>query len=63
MRHENAVPADLAVWPVTLNATGNDLALVQEKLDAGVGKVGAFLTARGFGREEFSVSSPRVTDF
>lgn len=60
---QREVPADLAVWPVTFNVTGNDLALMQEKLEGSARKVGAFLEARGFDRAEFTVSSPRVTDF
>ena len=60
---EREVAADLVVWPIAFNTTGNDLALLQEKLETGAKKVGAYLEARGFSTEEYSLSSPRVTDF
>jgi len=60
---EREVAADLVVWPVVFNATGSDLILIQGKLEASAKKVGTFLEARGFSSEEYSISSPRVTDF
>jgi len=60
---EREVAADLVVWPIAFNTTGNDLALLQDKLEAGAKKVGAYLESRGFSPQEYSLSSPRVTDF
>jgi uncharacterized protein len=60
---EREVAADLVVWPIAFNTTGNDLALLQDKLESSAKKVGAYLEARGFSSQECSLSSPRVTDF
>ena len=60
---EREVAADLVVWPIVFNTTGNDLALLQDKLESSAKKVGAYLEARGFSSQEYSLSSPRVTDF
>jgi hypothetical protein len=60
---EKEVAADLVVWPIAFNTTGSDLALLQSSLETAAKKVGEFLKARGFSPEEFSLSSPRVTDF
>jgi uncharacterized protein len=59
---EREVAANLAMWPIVFNATGNDLAAVQASLDASAKKIATFLQARGFPATEYSVSSPRVTD-
>ena len=59
---EREVAANLAMWPIVYNATGNDLAGVQASLDASAKKIVAFLNARGFPAAEYSISSPRVTD-
>jgi hypothetical protein len=59
---EREVKANLAMWPIVFNATGNDLAGVQASLDSSAKKIAAFLQTRGFPASEFNVSSPRVTD-
>lgn len=59
---EREVPANLAMWPIVFNATGEDLVTVQNSLDASAKKIVAFLAARGFPAAEYSISSPRVTD-
>ncbi len=59
---EREVKANLAMWPIVFNATGNDLASVQASLDASAKKIAAFLQARGFPATDYTVSSPRVTD-
>lgn len=59
---EREVKANLAMWPIVFNATGNDLAGVQASLDASAKKIAAFLQARGFPATDYTVSSPRVTD-
>ena len=60
---EREVEADLVVWPLVFNATGNDLAVLQERIEADARKVTEFLEAQGFAKEEASLSSPRITDF
>jgi hypothetical protein len=59
---EREVRANLAMWPIVFRVTGNDLALLQASLDASTKSVASFLQEQGFAREEWSTSSPRVTD-
>jgi len=59
---EREVAANLAMWPIVFQVSGDDLAAVQGRLDAAAGKVQAFLAQRGFAAEEANVSSPRLTD-
>lgn len=40
---ETFVAADLAVWPLRLTATGDDLGRVQEQIDAGLATITGFL--------------------
>jgi hypothetical protein len=60
---ERDVQADLAIWPVVYNTTGDDLADVSVRLDAQADTIARFLTARGFAEDEISRAMPRVTDF
>lgn len=60
---EREVRANLAMWPIVFRVTGNDLASLQASLDVSGKAVASFLEAQGFAREEWTVSSPRVTDF
>jgi hypothetical protein len=60
---EREVRANLAMWPIVFRVTGNDLASLQASLDASTRTVASFLEAQGFAREEWSTSSPRVTDY
>ena len=59
---EREVRANLAMWPIVFRVTANDLVALQASLDASAKAVGSFLDAQGFAREEWSTSSPRVTD-
>src|SRR6476620_1977634 len=59
---EREVKANLAMWPIVFNATGNDLAGVQASLDASAKKIAAFLQEKGFPATDYTLSSPRVTD-
>jgi hypothetical protein len=59
---EREVPADLALWPIVFNATGDDLTAVQAELDRDEATVRAFLAEQGFAADDISVSIPRVTD-
>ncbi len=59
---ERDVIADLAVWPITISATGDDLTAVQEKLDADVATVRTFLTGEGFDEAEISLGRLQLED-
>lgn len=59
---EREVAADLALWPIVFNATGDDLTAVQAELDRDEATVRAFLADQGFQPGDVSVSIPRVTD-
>ncbi|EFI33986.1 protein of unknown function DUF541 [Desulfonatronospira thiodismutans ASO3-1] len=59
---EREVPADLAYWPISFSAAGNDLQKIQEELDTSADKVMAFLDRQGLGEAEASISSPRIND-
>jgi len=59
---EREVAADLALWPIVFNATGNDLGAVQAELERDESTVRAFLSEQGFPAGEANVSIPRVTD-
>src|SRR5688500_20360080 len=59
---EREVPANLAMWPIVFNATGDDLVTVQNSLDASAEKIVAVLAARGFPAAEHSSSCSRVRD-
>jgi len=59
---EREVKADLAVWPLRLVATGNDLAAVQRKIVGDAGLVRDFLANNGFPPEAFESQSLQVID-
>ena len=59
---EREVPADLAYWPISYSAAGNDLQAIQRELDASAEAVFAFLEKQGLGQAEISISAPRITD-
>lgn len=59
---ERDVPADIALLPVSIAATGNDLSAVYTQLEKDGVKVRQFLLDKGFKAEEISVSAPNVTD-
>jgi hypothetical protein len=57
------VPANLAMWPITFGATGDELGALQSKMDAAAKTIADFLQRRGFAPTEWSLSATRVTDF
>lgn len=59
---EREVPADLALWPIVFNNTGDDLTSVQTKVEKDAEAIRAFLARFGFDAGEMSLSAPRVTD-
>ncbi len=60
---ERELRANLAIWPIVFNTTGDDLSAVQGELDRDAAAVQAFLAEQGFAAEQSSVSPPRVTDY
>src|SRR3546814_20210796 len=48
---ERTVTADLAVWPIRVTATGNDLGVVQSKVDQSPDAPTVFLVAEGIAKE------------
>ncbi len=59
---EREVPADLAYWPISFSASGNDLQIIQQELDQSAEAVFSFLENHGLGQAEVSISAPRITD-
>ncbi len=59
---EREVIADLAVWPLSVAASGDDPVLVQDALDAGVASVQAFLEDRGIDSAEVTLGALSVDD-
>jgi len=59
---EQEVRADLAVWPIQFNATGDDLAQVQDKIESDVNQVRKFLKSNGFGEDDMRTGHIKVTD-
>jgi hypothetical protein len=59
---EREVKADLALWPIQLAVTDNDLAAAQGRLSQNVGRVVSFLRANGVDSTEIELQTLRVTD-
>lgn len=59
---ERIVNADLLVWPLPHTVGGNDLAEVQQHLDANTTTIRKFFLDSGFKAEEIVVSPPRLED-
>lgn len=59
---EREVDADLAFWPITFTATGEDLVAAQARIDRDADRIRAFLAEHGFEEAEIQSGSPTVTD-
>jgi hypothetical protein len=59
---EREVDADLAFWPITFTATGEDLVAAQARIDRDADRIRAFLAERGFEEGEIQSGPPTVTD-
>jgi hypothetical protein len=59
---ESFETADLAVWPLRITATGNDLGRVQDQIDAGLATITLFLTEQGIEPEAIQPQRVEVTD-
>jgi len=60
---ERIVEADLAIWPITFQETGNDLSKLQRKVDLNRKLIREFLVTMGFDSTELSELPPQITDF
>lgn len=59
---EREVKADLALWPIQLAVTDNDLAAAQTRLSDNAARVVAFLRANGIDSTQIELQTLRVTD-
>ena len=59
---EREVKADLALWPIGLAATDNELSVAQSRINQNVTKVMGFLVANGVDTAEVALQGLRVTD-
>jgi hypothetical protein len=59
---ERNVQADIAIWPLPIAATANDLVAAQASIDESSAKTIAFLKAQGFGDDEIKIQKTEVTD-
>lgn len=59
---EREVKADLALWPIQLSATGNDLGTVQGEVNGAVARVKGFLARQGLDTAAAELQTIRVTD-
>ena len=59
---EREVDADLAVWPLTFQLGGNDLAQLQRDIVADTAVVRAYLAGHGLDESDITVQAPAITD-
>lgn len=56
------VKADVAIFPIQLQASENDLILLNEKIKSDIEGVDTFLKAYGFEKNEITISAPQMID-
>jgi hypothetical protein len=59
---EREVKADLAVWPINITLTGNDLKVLRSDIEIQNQQVYDFFIAQGFDKEDLSIGSTNITD-
>ena len=59
---ERNVNADLAVWPLNITVTGNDLNILREQINSQKTEVNSFFKTLGFSNEELSSGSTNILD-
>ena len=59
---EREVRADLAVWPIQISLTGNDLSQLKKQLDVQKSEVEFFFTEQGFAGDELSIGVTNIQD-
>lgn len=59
---EREVDADLVVWPISFDETGNDLNELQKRIDSKRETITKFLIGAGFSQTEISHITPKIKD-
>lgn len=59
---EREVDADMAVWPINITLTGNDLAVLKKEIEGQNEAVNSFFTAQGFTRDEITRGTTNISD-
>ena len=59
---EREVEADLAVWPINITLTGNDLKLLKENIEAQNSEVYEFFIDQGFDENEVTRGTTNISD-
>ena len=59
---ERELEADLAVWPIQISLTGNDLITLEDRIDAQKETVHQFFTEQGFQDAELSMGVTNIQD-
>lgn len=59
---EREVNADMAVWPVQITLTGNDLIKLQKDLSSQKEHVKTFFETLGFNKDEFKIGATNIQD-
>jgi len=59
---EREVNADLAVWPLNITLTGNDLNLLKKEIESQNKQVYDFFISQGFKKEELNPGSTNIND-
>lgn len=59
---EREVKADLAVWPINITLTGNDLKTLKQEIERQNEEVNNFFIKQGFGADELTKGSTNIVD-
>jgi len=59
---QKEVKADVVIWPISYLRASNDLSKLYENLENDTARIHAFLEAKGFEKEEITVTAPAITD-
>ncbi|MBQ8464659.1 MAG: SIMPL domain-containing protein [Alphaproteobacteria bacterium] len=59
---EMNVKANLAIWKIKFKTTGNDLALIQKKMDSDLASIKAYLLQKGFQASEIIIGRMNTND-
>lgn len=59
---EREVKADLAVWPINISLTGNDLKSLMNEMENQIDEVNNFFISQGFGKNDLTKGSTNISD-
>lgn len=59
---EREVTADIAVWPIDITVTGNNLQTIKREIESQKSEVANFFTEQGFTSDEFSIGITSIQD-